>query len=150
MVGLPCAGKTTLARRIERDRRALRLTPDEWQIRLFGTDRQVPGHDARHDLVEAVLWDLAARVLELGVDVILDFGFWTRAERENFRGRAMRLRARSEVHFADASEAELLSRVRERNGRRPEGTFVITEEQIVAWAKLFEPPTPDELRPREV
>src|SRR5690242_19062107 len=35
IVGLPCSGKTTLARQLERQYSALRLTPDEWHIRLF-------------------------------------------------------------------------------------------------------------------
>ena len=35
MVGLPGAGKTTRARAIESEERALRLTPDEWMIPLF-------------------------------------------------------------------------------------------------------------------
>jgi predicted kinase len=30
IVGLPGAGKTTLARRLEVERAALRFTPDEW------------------------------------------------------------------------------------------------------------------------
>ncbi len=36
MVGLPGVGKTTRARQLERQRGALRLTPDEWMIPLFG------------------------------------------------------------------------------------------------------------------
>ena len=36
MVGLPAAGKTTLARQIEIEHGALRFTPDEWMIPLFG------------------------------------------------------------------------------------------------------------------
>ncbi|MGE3273288.1 MAG: AAA family ATPase, partial [Chloroflexota bacterium] len=38
MVGLPGSGKTTLARQLEAQYSALRLTPDEWHIRLFGQD----------------------------------------------------------------------------------------------------------------
>src|SRR5512139_3017147 len=83
MVGLPCSGKTTLARRLEVERSALRLTPDEWQIRLFGQGVEEPTLTARHDLIEALLWDVAARVLALGTNVILDFGFWSRQERED-------------------------------------------------------------------
>jgi predicted kinase len=30
MCGLPGSGKTTLAKRLERERRALRFTPDDW------------------------------------------------------------------------------------------------------------------------
>ncbi len=37
------------------------------------------------------MWDVAARVLVLGVDFILDFGFWGRDEREEFRSHAKEL-----------------------------------------------------------
>ena len=38
MVGLPGAGKTTRARQLAVEAPALRLTPDEWMIPLFGRD----------------------------------------------------------------------------------------------------------------
>jgi predicted kinase len=37
-----------------------------------------------------MLWNIASRALELGTNVILDFGFWAREEREEFRLRAKR------------------------------------------------------------
>jgi predicted kinase len=37
-VGLPGAGKTTRARQLATEFNALRLTPDEWMIPLFGDD----------------------------------------------------------------------------------------------------------------
>src|SRR5688572_19704327 len=101
MVGLPCAGKTTLARQLEQDYSALRLTPDEWQIRFFGHDVEEEAHNARHDLIESMLWDIAARVLALGVNVILDFGFWAMVERDDYRLRASKLGASSEIHYLD-------------------------------------------------
>ena len=36
IVGLPGAGKTSRAKELESSASALRLTPDEWQIMLFG------------------------------------------------------------------------------------------------------------------
>ena len=104
MVGLPCSGKTTLARKLEREHSALRLTTDEWHVRLYGQDALEPEHDARHSLIEAMLWNVASRALELGTNVILDFGFWAREEREDYRLRAKQLGASSEIHFLDASE----------------------------------------------
>ena len=98
MVGLPCSGKTTLAQTLEHDLLALRLTVDEWHIRLFGQDAEEPEHDARHSLIEALLWNTASRALELGTNVILDYGFWARDEREDYRLRAKQLEASSEVH----------------------------------------------------
>jgi predicted kinase len=149
MCGLPCSGKTTAARQIEVERSALRLTPDEWIARLYGADVTGEALDAARDPVEGVLWELAARVLALGVDVILDFGFWSRAEREEFRLRAGPLGARSEVHFTDVSAAELLRRLAERNaGLRP-GTFWIDKVRLQEWHELFEPPSTEELQARD-
>jgi hypothetical protein len=42
-VGLPCTGKTTVARRIEIEQRALRLTKDEWVKALYGHENPPPG-----------------------------------------------------------------------------------------------------------
>jgi predicted kinase len=149
MVGLPCSGKTTLARQLAHERSALLLSPDPWQLRLFGQDAEEPEHDARHDLIEAMLWEVAERVLALGTSVILDFGFWSRAEREDFRARAKRLGARSEVHYLDVPEEDLLRRLADRNARNAPGSFRVTAEMMRPWMALFEPPTPDELEPRD-
>ncbi|MCU1268155.1 MAG: hypothetical protein JWM21_4473 [Acidobacteria bacterium] len=148
--GLPCAGKTTLAKQIEQERSALRLTPDEWIIRLFGNDLSLEALDAARDPIEAVLWDLAARILVLGIDVILDFGFWSRSEREDFRARAAQLGARSELHFLDVHEDALLKRWATRNADLPSGTFQIDEVRLRRWCRLFEPPSSDELESPEI
>jgi len=149
MVGLPCSGKTTLAKKLEHERSALRLTPDEWQICLFGQDAEEPEHDARHSLIEAMLWNIARRALELGTNVILDFGFWAREEREDYRSRAKQLGASSEVQYLDVSEDELLRRLEERNLRLSQKSFLISEEAMKPWIAFFQKPTPDELERRE-
>ena len=152
-VGLPCSGKTTVARALEAKYSALRLTTDEWHIRLFGDDfgdADDPGHErhnVRHRALESLLWEVAARTLVLGVDVVLDFGCWTRSEREEFRARAHQLGADFRIHFADASEAVLLERLATRNAERPEGTFHIPESELKAWIGLFERPSKNELEP---
>lgn len=147
MVGLPCSGKTTLARALEREHSALRLTPDEWHVRLFGQDAADPQHDARHSLIEALQWEVAERALALDTSVVLDFGFWAREEREDFRSRAKRLGARSEVHFLEVPSDELLRRLAHRNAR-PGLAFHIPEEMMKRWIALFEKPDPDELKRR--
>lgn len=153
-VGLPGSGKTTKARRLEAEHSALRLTPDEWHVRLFGNDVQDDSdeadfavHDARHDAVEALLWETAARVLALGVDVVLDFGLWSRRERDELRARARELGADFRIHFAYASEEVLLDRIRLRNAALPPGTFYIPEYKLKEWMGVFEPPSQDELAP---
>ena len=130
MVGLPCSGKTTEARRLEKEYHALRLTPDEWQIRLFGQDALDPSHDERHGAIEKIMWEVASRVLSLGM---------------NFRRRAHALGAGFQIHYMEASEEELLRRLAVRNAEMPEGTFVIREAEMREYMALFQPPKADEL-----
>jgi hypothetical protein len=145
MVGLPCSGKTTLARQLEQEYSALRLTPDDWHIRLFGQDMDEKEHGARHDLVEILFWEMAERVLVLGLDVILDFGLWVRSQRDDFRARATALGTDLKIHYVAVTEAVLLKRLRVRNSQPPLGTFRIPEDKLKEWAIIFEPPTEEEL-----
>ena len=149
MVGLPCSGKTTLARTLEYQHSALRLTLDEWHLRLFGQDAEDPEHNSRHRIIETLQWDVARRALALGTNVILDFGFWAREEREDYRSRAKQLGASSEVHFLDVPDDELLRRLAQRNTQSSVLAFNIPEEMMKPWIAFFQKPMPDELRRRD-
>lgn len=98
MCGLPGSGKTTLARQIERERHAIRLAPDEWIAALFGPDIQqrdpLTFHGPARDRTEVLQRELAGRLLSLGLDVILENGFWGRSERDEYRAWARALGAR--------------------------------------------------------
>jgi predicted kinase len=147
MVGLPCSGKTTLAKQLEQQHSALRFTPDEWHTRLFGLDLEdFEVHNARHDLIEKMLWELGAQALSLGVSVILDFGFWAKEERDFFRARAAELGASCQVHYLNVSNSELLERLKLRNASLPTGTFNIPEQMLHEWMTWFQAPTSEELK----
>src|SRR4051812_2328688 len=107
MVGLPGAGKTSRARQLEAESRALRLTPDEWMIPLFG-DSDAGG---KRDVLEGRLVWLAMRALRLGVTVVLDFGVWSRAERSALRWLAAQAGADCSLVYLDVSEAEQRRRI---------------------------------------
>ena len=148
IVGLPGAGKTTLARRLGRELRALRLTPDDWITTLYGASPSQPALDAARGPVERLQWEVAARTLELGVSVVLDFGFWSRDERDFFRSRAAALNARTQVHPLIVPFDGLWARVERRNVALPPGAFHVTREQLEEWWSLFEAPSDDELETR--
>ena len=142
--GLPGAGKTTLARQLEQSRPALRLSPDEWIVHLLDDPNNQTELDRLRTPVETVQWDVAMRVLALGVDVVIEWGFWSREERRMFRERAQAIGARVELRFLDVAVDELWARLSLRNADLPPGTFVVTKEQLELWASWFESPDAEE------
>ncbi len=136
--GLPGAGKTTLARRLAKRMPALRLCPDEWMVEL-GIDLW---DEAARDRIERLHWRLAQEVLQLGQSVILESGFWSRAERDEKRLAARELGAGVELHYLDVPLDELWRRIALRNveWEGAWGTAPITREHLAEWADHFEAP----------
>lgn len=146
MVGLPGSGKTTEAKRLEQEYNALRLTPDEWQYFLFGHDIADPEHDERHTRVEELMWEVTVQVLKRGVDVILDFGVWTRSERDEFRRKAEAVGANVKIHYMDVPKDVIWERLSVRNKSAGNNAiFYVGREEFEEWSGLFEIPTGEEL-----
>jgi len=142
IVGLPGAGKTTRAKELETSASALRLTPDEWQIALFG-DQNPPD---KRDLVEGKLVQLGMRAAELGTNVVLDFGFWGKDERSALRWIARAVGARSRVVYLPIDHEEQRSRVVTRFATAPDQTFQMSEVELEQWRAQFQAPDDEELR----
>ena len=150
MVGLPGAGKTTLAKELEQATGAVRFTPDEWHLFLFGDDFHDPRehalHDQRHDRVEELQWRLGKRLLAQGVSVILDFGFWAKEQREEKYREAQALGVEFSLCYVHAPLEELCRRLEARVQAGQKDVFqTITREDMEQWAALFQEPDEEEL-----
>ena len=139
--GLPGAGKSTLARELAEERRALRLTKDEWMWALGSS----PWNAVVQEKVERELWRLAEEVLRLGLIVVLDFGLWARAERDAFRTAARHLGVGVELHYLAVPLDELWRRIEARNSAPPWDTEPIQRHHLDDWAALFEAPDAAEM-----
>ena len=139
--GLPASGKTTLARRLAKDRNALRLTQDEWLIAIGSTPWDAPTRKK----VDHELWRLAQDVLRLGVSVILDFGLWARVERDEMRSTARGLGVAVELHYLDVPTDELWRRIRARNLKPPWDSYPIRRDHLDEWLGAFQAPDAAEL-----
>jgi predicted kinase len=140
-VGLPCTGKTTAARRIEIEQKALRLTKDEWVKALYGDDNP-PSATA---VIEGRLIQIGLRALELGNNVVIDFGLWSRDERSALRQAAADLGAMEEMCYFELTPAEQRMRIAHRQAEAPHTTWPMSDEELAEWATKFETPTSGEL-----
>ena len=143
--GLPGSGKTMLAKQLEISKSALRLCPDEWIAQILADPGEISELDRLRSPIESVQWDVAKRLLALGVNVILEWGFWSKAERSHYRIAAEELGAHVELHYLNVRLNELWERLSKRNSQLPPGTFAVTKENLELWAKSFEPPADDEI-----
>jgi predicted kinase len=144
MIGLPCSGKTTYAKKLAIQENAIVFTPDVWHLKLFGHDFPGPYHDKRRIDIENLIWDVAKEALLIGSNVILDFGFWGKSERDDFRQRAHELGINFKMHYQDVSYEELFRRLEVRNENLPEGTFKIPKSEMEKFVGMFQKPTKDE------
>jgi len=156
--GVPGSGKTTLAKRLEAEHRAVRLTADEWLHDLWPNEaddrlnarlplvERLEWVNAHRPLVERLQWTLALRTLALGADVVLDWGLWTRVERDRYRIEAQGRSARVVLCVLDLPPRdELVRRLNERNAAPPAGAFRIDEAILDYGLTVFERPTSAEL-----
>jgi predicted kinase len=142
--GVQGAGKTTLAKTLEKEHQALRFTPDEWLRELFPEHRSDVGPAARAAM-ESLHWAMALRALEIGCNVVLDFGLWGRGERDRFRTEAKALGARVVLCVLNPPREELLRRLAQRDADQPADTYRIAEPDLDRALAHFQHPTPQEL-----
>jgi predicted kinase len=109
------AGKTTFARRLERELPALRLNSDEWMVQLYGPDPPEEVFRPGVARVQTLQRNLAERALHLGVSVVLDDGYWSRASRDELRSWAARLGVPLRLYTLPLPEAEARRRIERRN-----------------------------------
>ncbi|MGO6787583.1 AAA family ATPase [Rhizobium ruizarguesonis] len=144
--GLPGSGKTSVAKIIERDAPALRLTGDDWMHNLYpGISTAEAETGPWRNRVESLQWQIALRAISLECNVVVDWGVWSRAERDACRKEARALGARVVLWFRDVPFEELWKRLALRNAKLPSGAFYIGRADLLRWAKQFEPPTAEEM-----
>lgn len=145
-IGLPGAGKTTRARQLAEAHGALRLTPDEWMIPLFGE----PDAQGKRAVLEGRLLWLGLEALRLGTDVVLDFGCWSRNERSAIRWLVESAGAVCRLVYVPVDHETQRFRIAHRQSTTPDQTFPMSEEDLAHWRTLFEEPDAAELAGHEL
>ncbi len=140
--GKLCCGKSTYTETLRREKHAAVLSCDDLTLALF--DEQLgDDHERVTQKAQDYLFQRAKELLELGVPVILEWGFWTRESRHKatcfFREQGFE----TEWHYIDISEEVWHRNIQKRN--KTSGAYFVDEGLAKKCEELFEVPKPEEI-----
>lgn len=139
--GLPGSGKTTLAKKLCKNGKGIRICTDDWQADLDMNSNP----DNFHAKLQKKLYEHALELLDNNQSIILEDGLWMKHERDSKLADAKKHNAKTEMHFFDLSFDENWNRLQSRNENLPHGAVHINKENLqVCWNKL-QKPTSEEL-----
>src|ERR1039457_3524046 len=93
------AGKSTFAKKLEEKTGAVKITKDEWSVRLIGNDPTIDGYAEWDTKIIGLSRDVAFYLAEKGIDVIIDEGFWAKEERDELKRRIDEIGAKVVMYY---------------------------------------------------
>ncbi len=138
-------GKTTFARRLEKELPAVRFTHDEWIVRLYGQRPPEDRYAEYYARVEAMLWQRALSVLRAGSDAIMDFGFWSRKSRDTARAKVLAVDAVPRFYSISCPVGLARERTIRRSENPPADSLWIDAAAFDKLMEDYEPMGEDEI-----
>lgn len=130
--GLPGSGKTTLATRVADEISAVRLCPDDWM-----EDMGISLWDAKcRNGLEKRLWKLGQELLLLGQRVVIEFGSWSKSERDELLRGGRASNAIVDLYCLDPP----LNEIRRRLSKRGMEGDDILPDKLEEYSNKFERP----------
>lgn len=145
--GKLASGKSFYSEKLRRKEHAVVLSVDEITLALFDS-RLGDMHEEICARTQQHLFQKSLEVLEAGVNIILDWGFWQKRSRDEARAFYETRGIPCETHYIDVPNEIWEKNIDRRNRAVAEGTtaaYPIDAELIGKLESLFEAPTRDEI-----
>jgi len=142
IIGKICSGKTTYAKQLAAREPAVIFNIDEPMLLLFG--QHCEDFDAICEKLRA--WQLRQTVeaVNAGVVVILDWGFWNRADRAEKAAFFRECHIPVEWHYVTVSDAQWREQIKKRNRDVEAGrcdAYYVDAGLAQKCEAIFEPPS---------
>jgi predicted kinase len=140
MCGPAGSGKSTVARGYEQQGMTrLSFDQEAWSRRIT----TMPLPPEVHRDIEDVLRARLVELVRAGADVVVDFSFWSRAMREEYRELLRPLGVAPETVYLATDRATVLRRIAARAAGDGDD-FAVSTELAAFYFDHFEPPTAEE------
>ena len=145
--GKICSGKSTYAEQLRVQNNAVLLSTDEITLALFG-QHCGDKHDDYVERTQNYLVNKSLEFVEVGINVILDWGFWMKEERDYAREFYNSRNIECEFHYVDISDETWKARLHKRNSEvlaEKTSAYYIDNNLVEKFASIFEEPSADEI-----
>ena len=145
--GKICCGKTTYAHGLCRKNNAVLLSTDELMLAVWG-QHCGEKHDEYAAKIQKYLLNKSLEIIASGTDVVLDWGFWQKKQRDSLKEFYKSRNINCEFHCIDVPEEVWRERIKKRNEAvlEDEGIAYFVDENLAAkFESRFETPTDDEI-----
>ena len=138
LCGLPGSGKSFWAKQYENEN-TIRISHDEEFFAKFGKEDTGKKHDEYSKILESELFERIKKLLEENKDVILDYGFWEKADRDFYKIRFENI-ANVKIIYFDIPKEKRYERVSSRDKR---DNHDLNIEALQIFEEKFEAPDED-------
>ena len=145
--GSICSGKTFYAKQLSVAENAVILSCDEIENDLFQKNLG-SAHDLMAERIHSYLLKKAVEIISHGTNVILDWGFWRKADRENTSNFFKSHNIAYQWHYMDTSTEQRLINIRSRNQAVKNGDspdYYVDSGLLEKCSSLFESPRREEI-----
>ena len=147
LCGKICSGKSTYAASIKTDSTVI-LSCDDLMLQLFD-ECLGDAHRNISEKCQKYLFDLAEKIAIAGADVILDFGFWSRASRQEAKDRFRASGIETELHYIRVDNEVWLQQIDDRNKAALSGTagrvYFVDDNMKRLFDTEFEEPSAEDV-----
>lgn len=145
--GKICSGKSTYAEKMRLKYHAVILSVDEITLALFDNNAGEK-HDEYVERTERYLFNKSLDIIGAGVNVILDWGFWTKKERDHAKSFYSSRNIEHEFHCIRVDDEEWHRRLEKRNKEIESGkvsAYYVDSGLAAKCQDIFEAPSKDEI-----
>lgn len=148
LCGKICSGKTFYANIIKKKENAFIFSCDEITLQLFN-NKLGGAHDNITEKIKKYIYKKSEELIALNVNVILDFGFWTKEERTKITNILAAKNICYEWHYIFVSDDIWIKRIKKRNKLIEKGLssdFYVDDRLLNKINSLFEYPINEEMK----
>ncbi len=145
--GKICSGKTTYAKKLCKRNNAILLSVDEIMLSLFDQCCGRELHQEYERRIKNYLFDKSLEIIEKGFDVVLDWGFWTKEERNFTKNFYNSRNIDCKLHYIEVSDETWEYQLNKRNNEiieKKTKAYYLEHNRALEFAAMFVKPETDE------